>query len=159
MLISKYCLDSKPYHDTLEPITWEYCSLREWLNTDFFSAAFTKEEQDRIVAVTNENPAHELARTSSGRSTIDHVFVLSQQEARELFSSYASRMAAPTDYAIAHGAYANKDNLMGWWWLRTTSFKLDHVTFATSSGDVSSDGREVTRKDAAVRPVIWITVD
>lgn len=91
MLISKYCLDSKPYHDTLEPITREYCSLREWLNTDFFNAALTKEEQDRIVAVTNENPEHERAKTSSGRSTIDRVFILSRQEAQELFTSFASR--------------------------------------------------------------------
>lgn len=36
MLISKDCLDCEPYHDTLEPINWEYCSLRRWLNEDFF---------------------------------------------------------------------------------------------------------------------------
>lgn len=47
---------------------------------------------------------------------------------------------------------------MGWWWLRTTSYKLDHVTYATSGGDVSSEGRQVIRQDAGVRPVIWITV-
>lgn len=158
MLISKYCLDCKPYHDTLEPINWEYCSLRQWLNEDFFNTAFTKEEQERIVVVTNENPEHERAKTSSGRSTIDRVFILSRQEAMELFTTYASRKAAPTNYAVAQGAYKNENNLMGWWWLRTTSYMLDHVTYATSGGDVSSEGRQVIRKDAGVRPVIWLTV-
>lgn len=56
MLISKDCLDSKPYHDTLEAINWEFCSLRQWLNEDFLETAFTKEERIRIVEVTNENP-------------------------------------------------------------------------------------------------------
>lgn len=156
MLISKYCLDSKPYHNALEPISWEYCSLRKWLNEDFFDTAFTKEEQDCIMAVTNENPEHERAQTSSGRSTIDRVFILSREESQELFTTYASRKAAPTNYAVARGAYKNKNNLMGWWWLRTTSYMLDHVTYVTSGGDVSSSGREVTRQDAGVRPVIWL---
>ena len=159
MLISKYCLDSMPYHNALEPVNWEYCSLRQWLNTEFLETAFTEEERSRIVEVTNDNPEHDRAKTSSGRSTIDRVFILSRQEAQDLFTSYASRKAAPTDYAIARGAYVNKDNLMGWWWLRTTSYKLDHVTYATSGGDVSSEGREVTRSDAAIRPVIWITLE
>lgn len=159
MLISKHCLDNVSYHDTLEPINWEFCSLREWLNTDFFEAAFTEEEQARIVAVNNENSEHDLAKTSSGRSTEDRVFILSREEALELFDSYSSRMAAPTSYAIAQGAYRYEGNLMGWWWLRTTSFLHDHVTYVTSGGDVSSDGRAVNRTDAGVRPVIWITIE
>lgn len=124
----------------------------------FFEAAFAQEEQKRILSVTNENPEHDLARTSSGRNTIDRVFILSRKEAKDLFTSYSSRQAAPTDYAAAKGAYVNSENLMGWWWLRTTSFLNDHVTYATSGGDVSSNGREVTRTDAGVRPVIWIEI-
>ena len=159
LLISRYCLDSKPYHDSLEAISWEYCSLRQWLNDDFYSTAFTEAEQERIVPVTNENPEHDPYKTSSGRSTIDHVFILSQEEANDLFTSVMDRMAAPTSYAQAKGAYLNSETKTGWWWLRTTSYLNDHVTFTTSIGGVSVNGREVTRQDAGVRPVIWITAE
>lgn len=159
MLISRYCLDSKPYNDTLEAINWEYCSLRQWLNEDFYNTAFTKEEQERIASVTNDNPEHDPYKTSSGRTTIDRVSVLSQEEANSLFTTVTERMAAPTAYAKAQGAYLNPKTSTGWWWLRTTSYLNDHVTYTTSLGGVSVNGREVTRQDAGVRPVIWITVE
>ena len=159
MLISRYCLDSKPYNDTLEAINWEYCSLRQWLNEDFYNTAFTKEEQERIASVTSDNPEHDPYKTSSGRTTIDRVSVLSQEEANSLFTTVTERMAAPTAYAKAQGAYFNPKTSTGWWWLRTTSYLNDHVTYTTSLGGVSVNGREVTRQDAGVRPVIWITVE
>lgn len=159
MLISKYCLDSKPYHDTLEPITWEHCSLREWLNDEFYDTAFSTEEQERIIIVSNENNEHDVAKTSSGRDTIDWVSILSKEEAEDLFATVTERIAAPTEYAKARGSYLNPETRAGWWWLRTNSFLSDHVTYATSLGGVSANGREVTRQDAGVRPVIWITAD
>lgn len=158
MLISRYCLDSKPYNDTLEATNWEYCSLRQWLNEDFYNAAFTEEEQERIFVETNENPEHDPYKTSSGRTTVDRVSVLSQEEANSLFTTVTERVAAPTAYAKAHGAYLNPKTKTAWWWLRTTSYLNDHVTYTTSLGGVSTDGRDVNRTDAGIRPVIWIAV-
>lgn len=159
MLISRYCLDSKPYHNSLESINWEYCDLREWLNDEFYNTAFTAEEQEKILSVTNENPEHDLYKTSSGRTTVDRVSILTREEAENLFTSVTDRNAAPTEYAQAQGAYKNPKTHAGWWWLRTTSGMKDHVTYATSAGGVSVEGREVIRRDAGVRPVIWITVE
>lgn len=136
-----------------------HCSLRQWLNEDFYNAAFTEEEQKRIFVETNENPEHDPYKTSSGRTTVDRVSVLSQEEANSLFTTVAERMAAPTAYAKAQGAYLNPETKTAWWWLRTTSYLNDHVTYTTSLGGVSVNGREVTRQDAGVRPVIWITVE
>ena len=158
MLISKYCLDCKPYNTTLKSVDWANCSLRKWLNDEFFSTAFTTEEQAQILTVTNENPSHDIAQTSSGESTFDRVFILSRTEAEDLFDSVTARIAAPTAYARAKGAHFNTETRAGWWWLRTTSFLNDHVTYTTSLGGVSTDGREVNRTDAGVRPVIWIAV-
>ena len=157
MLISKYCLDCRPYHNALEAVDWERCSLRQWLNDEFFDTAFTPEEQLQILAVTNENPAHDLAKTSSGESTSDCVSILSREEAENLFASVTSRSTAPTAYARGKGAYFSTETRTGWWWLRTTSFLNDHVTYVTSLGGVSTEGREVIRQDAGVRPVIWIS--
>ena len=58
LLLSKYGLDASQYHADGGEITWEGCSLRNWLNWDFLNDAFTVPEchiacgdlQDRPVA-------------------------------------------------------------------------------------------------------------
>lgn len=42
LLLSKYVLDEKAYNDEEIYVTWEGCSLRNWLNNDFTNSAFTK---------------------------------------------------------------------------------------------------------------------
>ena len=53
LLISKKILDVQPFNyvegnETVDAV-WEDCSLRAWLNKDFYSAAFSTEEQSKIV--------------------------------------------------------------------------------------------------------------
>ena len=50
-------LDTKCYNDDWESITWENCSLRNWLNRDFYSTAFSSGEQGAIVSqgIVNED--------------------------------------------------------------------------------------------------------
>ena len=60
LLLSKCVLDCQPFHtDTPElewrDATWETCSLRTWLNTDFMNTAFNVDEQQRIVLTTLDN--------------------------------------------------------------------------------------------------------
>lgn len=159
LLISKYCIDSQLYNSTLEPVTWEYSSLRKWLNETFFDAAFTQEEQNRICTVENENPDLSATSADSGRTTTDRIFILSKEEATQLFRSYSARQAAPTAYAMAEGAYQNPNNRMGWWWLRTSGNSAKRVCYVTTGGDIGSDSRDVTRWDAGVRPVMWISTE
>ena len=35
LLLSKRAVETLPYHSTDEPVTWESCSLRSWLNGEF----------------------------------------------------------------------------------------------------------------------------
>ena len=56
LCISKFLLDCKPYHHEPEKIIWRECSLRHWLNHDFFAWAFTKEEQEKIALSEIQNP-------------------------------------------------------------------------------------------------------
>ena len=41
LVISEKILDRKPYHFQKEDITWEKCSLRDWLNSGFLNEAFS----------------------------------------------------------------------------------------------------------------------
>ena len=45
LFISKYGLDIKRYNDSSEDVTWETCSLRRWLNGEFYNAAFNEYEK------------------------------------------------------------------------------------------------------------------
>lgn len=59
-LLSRYVLTSLPFDSDQDTDEWEDCSLREWLNGEFYNDSFTEEERSRI---------------SEGE---DHVFLLDQ---------------------------------------------------------------------------------
>lgn len=40
-LLADQNLDCQPYHSEFAPVTWETCSLREWLNHYFYNTAFS----------------------------------------------------------------------------------------------------------------------
>jgi hypothetical protein len=66
LLISSSCLAGMAYHmEPFTPVTWETCSLREWLNSIFLSSAFTEEEQAWIKTRTRL-----MARVSSDQGVI-----------------------------------------------------------------------------------------
>ena len=52
LIISEEILFQKPYHSTENPITWENCSLRKYLNNEFYNT-FNKKEKERIYKVSN----------------------------------------------------------------------------------------------------------
>ena len=45
MLIAKYGLIALPYNEGGDAATWETCSVRAWLNNEFYNGAFTDEEK------------------------------------------------------------------------------------------------------------------
>ncbi len=59
LLISKYGLDTRRYHSDKRDMTRENCSLRQWLNVNFYQTAFRKTEKQCILATAvsaDENP-------------------------------------------------------------------------------------------------------
>lgn len=51
ILMSVYALDCKNYNDANESVTWETCSLRTWLNNDFYNEAFNADEHMYILVI------------------------------------------------------------------------------------------------------------
>ncbi len=49
LLMTKKCIDEIPYNEHIDNVTWENCSLRQWLNNEFFNTAFTDEEKASII--------------------------------------------------------------------------------------------------------------
>ena len=86
LLISRYILETKPYNVENEDVTWETCSLRKWLNVNFYDDAFSEDEQAGIVKMKLSNPDNVCWWTKGGKDTEDHVFLLSAEEILEYFN-------------------------------------------------------------------------
>lgn len=163
-LISEKCLDCKRYSEQWKNATWEYSSLRRWLNSTFLSEAFTKEELSYISETTITNEDNKEYSTSGGGDTKDRIFLLSIAEAEAYFPDNEARKCAPTKYAISHGAEVRnmisektKDGeATGWWWLRTPGRSSDHTAFVHPNGTIFPDGSVSYDGNRSARPAFYL---
>ena len=86
LVVSRYVLDCKSYHEEYTDVTWETCMLRSWLNNTFYSNAFSAEEQAQILETRLDNPGNEYWGTPGGNETSDRVFLLSVDEVRRYWT-------------------------------------------------------------------------
>ncbi len=156
LVISKYALDCQQYNTSYADVTWETCTLRNWLNNNFINSAFTANEKAMIPTVTvsaDENPSYS---TNPGNATQDRVFLLSITEANKYFSSDSARQCKPTEYAVAGGAFVNSYNDNCYWWLRSPGCCQSWAAYFDDYGGVVEDGGRVGHHGFAVRPALWI---
>lgn len=156
LVISRYGLDWQPYNKTKEDVTWEDCTLRQWLNDEFLNTAFFEEEQERIARVTvaaDENPSYS---SDPGKATKDKVFLLSIEEAEKYFDSDAERVCHVTEYAKT--AVVNNAGAC-WWWLRSPGSSQTEAAEVMVDGGVRESGYCVNYMRNCIRPAMWITLD
>ena len=159
LLISRYALDCKPYNEEFEDTTWEKCTLRGWLNSEFFNKSFSTEEKQYILqsdVSADKNPEYS---TNPGNATKDNVFLLSIVEANKYFKSDDARKCAPTDYAIQQGAdtsdiYKVEGRRACWWWLRSPGYFSSLAAYVDSGGSILND--LVDYSSNAVRPCVRV---
>ena len=157
-LISKYGLDAKPYNTEYTSATWDSCTLRKWLNTDFLSTAFSAKEQARLATArvsADKNPKYS---TNPGINTLDKVYLLSTNEVNQCFASDADRVCLPTQTAVANGAYTGNSGAC-WWWLRSPGYRTDDAALVLSGGSVYERGHYVSNGSGAVRPVVVLRLE
>ena len=147
LLISKYALDCKPYNQNNCNITWENCTLRKWLNSEFINNAFSEEGQQIIVLTKND--------TNGSRTTEDKVFLLSIEEAQKYFKNAEERKCMPTPYAKQHDAWSSDDNFCSWW-LRSPGLDQDNAAHVLNGGDVYGFGDRVNFVSSAIRMAMWV---
>lgn len=175
LLLSKYGLDAKSYNNVDTDITWEKCTLRAWLNSNFLNNAFSSEEQSAILITDVDNSlaqGFDPWNTSGGNNTQDRIFLLSYAEAHRYLGVIFSRdrsnekkpRVAPTPYAIKKGAVqsANKretsdGNITAVWWLRSPYYNLDCAACVDFDGSLSYRG--VDWNSTCVRPAFWLNLE
>jgi hypothetical protein len=150
LVISEDVLEYRAYHEYGGEITWAECSLRSYLNNEFYNT-LSADTQARIAetqVTNNDNPER---GTPGGANTTDKIFLLSIEEAKTYFSDDTARMAYGLD---GEGA---------WWWLRSPggySYCAAFVSFGTMYGDgvVNIGGDGVGNDYSGVRPALWLNL-
>lgn len=159
LVISKDIIEAKPFNNEDADVTWETCTLRKWLNEDFYQTAFSSSERERIQRTHVVTPDDPISGADGGNDTDDYIFVLSTEEARTLFASDDDRKAVPKDYLSEQelGIYEG----YGHWWLRSPSSDTTRK-YATKNGatvgatGVVNDWGEWITTPEGVRPAMWI---
>lgn len=157
LLLSEYALEARPYNETYRNVTWGGCTLRAWLNGEFFNTAFSSPEQARVSEVKNKNPKNPYAGTRGGSPTKDRVFLLDLAEADKYFTDDASRQCEATAYAKARGAYVADDG-NSWWWLRSPGSIGRTASIVLYGGYAAGTGYSVADPSNTVRPALWLSV-
>ncbi len=149
-LISKYALDTIPYNDRLESVTWENSSIRTWLNEKFLNEAFTKEETDIIKEVDVSNLSND-EETSIENNIFDKVFLLSVSDVEKYMGTNEMRKCMLTTNVIENTGVSDCS-----WWLREAGNNSVYIETIESSGAINNLKSRVNRIDIGVRPAIWI---
>ena len=171
LLLSYYGLNAKPYNEKPEKCTWESCTLRSWLNSEFYLQAFKRKERSGILETSVDNSASQGVstwKTQNGQNTKDRIFLLSFAEAENYLhvtikdgkNNHVAR-AASTDYAEAAGASAtdvrvktDDGQVAKSWWLRSIGFAEGYAAIIKHDGNLRSAA--VNNTVYCVRPALWV---
>ena len=157
-------LDCKDFNEEYESVTWEDCTLRNWLNNDFYNTAFNSSEQGVIVEQTVVNENNPEYGTEGGNDTKDKVSLLSIGEVtnpeygfcRDDAAFSMSRRLKTSDYAFARGAGYIDDKCT--WWLRSPGYSTNDAAYVDNNGYVSRLGSHVDYSSHAVVPALRINL-
>lgn len=160
LLLSKYGLDCKPYNEEVASITWDECTLRDWLNNTFLSSSFTEVQKETIMVSEIDNCEQYFPKKSQ-----DQLFLLSAAEIEDYSRIVMNDLKIePTSYALKQGARVSGTNFC--WWLREIknngyNFDTDeyYVLAQVCQGRDPDNEVSVDGKDVLVRPAMWVDLN
>jgi hypothetical protein len=167
LLADKVTHTGIPYNKEWAEVTWEACTLRRWLNSDFLTQTFTVQEQAGIVQKIILNENNQWYGRKGGNATTDKVFLLSLSEIIRYFGDseqlnkrpgkgtrYIDDQYNPTRIAT------RSDGIPVWWWLRSSGI-LRHAANIGADGCVVVGGHRVDDGHApgGVRPAFWLNME
>jgi hypothetical protein len=174
VLLADRMPDTCPFHDKDEAVNWSGSHLRQWLNDEFYTRAFSDVERTAILTTDVKNPANPYYGTDCGPDTQDHVFILSNDEvfASSLASDYgfyagsgiddSARRFRSTLYAKCRGAWwSSVEGYRGnsFWFMRTSGYTSSSITYVCDFGYLYNQGTAATCDDAAVLPAITVDLE
>ncbi|MBE6017638.1 MAG: hypothetical protein E7233_08535 [Lachnospiraceae bacterium] len=155
LMVSLYALDCQPFNAGGGAVTWEYCSLRNWLNDTFYNTAFDADERNTIQMTyvpAEPNPDY---GSDPGYDVEDKVFLLSTNQAY-IYFQMNQRKCVPTAFALANGGGYDADYNGSWGWLRTPGSGNDRAACTDSEGKMYYAGVPTGDTATVLRPAVCV---
>lgn len=179
LIMTEYIVAQHPYHDFKGDVTWADCSLRKYLNNEFYKG-FTQADQLRIKPVLNKNPDNQWYASTGGGDTKDYIFLLSIEEVvckyfgdssknlenRSARQRYWFQKKDPNNYKRG----TTFDGYVWWWWLRSPGRDNRRAVYIHGDGNVGIQGNGTfgyssntihpltDDNSGGVRPVLWLSL-
>jgi len=157
LLITEQIVDTRQYSKNTGATTWEKCSLREYLNDDFYYSAFTDVQRKSIIAIELENMKNRWYETPGGADTLDYIFLLSLYEVDKYFGNSGDYqgMIKTNNLRLSNKFDADRAVIEPWW-LRSPGSSKANVAFVTGGGTVYVSGNPANIKAMGVRPALML---
>ena len=165
LILSDTVIVNKAYHAEPKEITWEKCTLRQYLNGEFYNS-FSTEGKARILETTIPNNDNPWYGTSGGAATKDRIFLLSIEEVVKYFGDSGQLKNQPKDAYSINDQYnsariakdANGNAL--WWWLRSPGYGSHDAAYVYDDGILNVLGLFVylSHTSGGARPALWLNL-
>jgi len=186
LLITKRVLEKQPYNVESIDVTWEDCTLRKYLNGEFFNK-FNDKSKAAVAETVNINSDNPWYGTDGGNTTTDKVFLLSFDDIAKYFGdsgALAQRKSASIKYFTVQGVNKtwhkiDKPNISEWcvfsdqynaaraaynnagkaarWLLRSPGDHTNHNAYIINNGSVDVGGTCVIIA-CGIRPALWLNL-
>ncbi|MCL2064975.1 MAG: DUF6273 domain-containing protein [Candidatus Cloacimonetes bacterium] len=164
LMVSENILEFRLYHHKYESITWADCSLRVYLNGEFFSSiAFSNADRERIAPVSNINENNQWYGTNGGSNTLDRIFLLSIAEVVKYFGDSGQLANRPSnawsiDDQFNTNRIATFNGAACFWWLRSPGGTTGSASFVDYGGNIFVYDSDVILNSGGVRPALWLNL-
>ena len=175
LIITEYIIEQRAYHNAYKDITWADCSLRKYLNSEFYDR-FTAAEKSRIIPVLNKNPDNQWYGTKGGTDTQDSIFLLSIEETVcRYFGDSSSKLYNPGKNQRYWFERKDKNNSKRiarlesrkegswWWWLRSPGRVSIKAVYIHGDGNIGIQGNNILKGNISdgeckggLRPALWL---
>ena len=164
LVVSESILEQRRYHTFSSSITWADCSLRAYLNGEFYNSnAFTNADRARIVQVTNVNENNQWYGTNGGANTQARIFLLSIAEVVQYFGDSGQLDNRPLGAWSINDQY-NTNRVVTfngsalYWWLRSPGAGNSYASSVTDVGYLFMAGGSAEIRAFGIRPALWLNL-
>lgn len=175
LIITEDIIEQRPYHNTYKDITWADCSLRKYLNDEFYNQ-FNEADKSRIVLTLNRNSNNQWHGSEGGVDTQDFIFLLSMEEvACQYFGDSSSLLLNPRKNQRYWFERKDKNNnkrgakfkgRIQWWWLRSPGRVNIKAVYIHGDGNIGIQGNNILKGNigdgmciGGVRPALWLKLE
>ena len=173
LLITEDIIEQRAYHDAYKDITWADCSLRKYLNGEFYDK-FSEADKSRIMPVLNKNLDNQWYGSKGGVDTKDSIFLLSIEEVCKYFGDSRSKLynrGKNQRYWFERKDENNNKRIArfegetwgSWWWLRSPGRVSVKAVYIHGDGNIGIQGNNILKGNISdgkctggVRPALWL---